>query len=400
MLTHRSGSLSISLGRVLLVLLLATLACAATARADTATLSFTDAAGQSDPVAHVGRTMTLTGNTAVGKRVYLRWRAPGGAPCAPSASSDSGTASPNGYWDGPTINDASVNGNFEFKKTGQWGTAGTFQFCIWLADGESTSTTPITQIITFRAAAGTVSATVNPIGVQTGQAATVTVAGSSESATNLYAKVRAAGGAPCAASPGADSGSSLIDDRDVNGAFSVQATTTQSTAGTYLVCVWLADSSSSTPIAGPQPATFTVAAPPPPCVVPQLAAGTALPDVVSSLAAAHCVVGKKRYTPSRTYPRGTLVKVSPVAGTSLAPQGAVDVTLSTGRPCRVPNAPRGLRLAAAEARLVSAGCTVGNVRSARSRTRRRGTVIRFSRPAGTRLNPLARVGIVVSRGRR
>ncbi len=382
------------------VVLMASGMAAATAQADTATLTFTDAAGKSDPVAHVGRTLTVSGNTAVPKRIYLRYRAAGGAPCGPSATSDSGSRSFDGYWDGPTITDSSVNGDFTFKKTGQWATPGTFQFCIWLADSESTATTPITQIITFRTATGTISATVAPISVQTGQTATVTVTGASESQTRVYAKVRAAGGAPCAASAGADSGSTLIDGTLVNGAFSLTATTSRSDAGAYLVCAWLADSSSDTPIAGPQPATFTATAPPPPCLVPQLAPGTPFADVVASLSTAHCVVGKKRYTPSRTYPRGTLVKVAPSAGTTLAPQGAVDVTLSTGRPCRVPTAPRGLRLTAAKRRLVNAGCAVGQVRKARSRTRARGTVIRFSRPAGTRLSPQARVGIVVSRGRR
>lgn len=375
-----------------------TLGLATPALADTASLSFTDAAGKEDPVANVGRTVTLSGNTAVAKNVYVRWRAPGGAPCAPSASSDSGSVYLDGYWIGDTFNGSGVNGDFALKKTGRWSTAGTFQFCIWLAASESTSTTPITQVITFRAATGTISATVNPVAPQAGQQTTVTLTGSSEAPMHVYATVRPAGGAPCAATYSADTGRGLINGADANGAFSLTATTTQGTAGTYLVCAWLADSSSSTPIAGPQPATFTVASPPPPCIVPQIAAGTPLASVLTSLSAAHCVVGKKRYTPSRTYARGTLVKLAPVAGTTLAPQGPVDLLLSSGKPCRVPAVRSGLRLAGAKARLLAAGCNVGRVRTIRNR-HRRGIVLRFSPGSGTRLSPGASVGIVLSRGR-
>jgi hypothetical protein len=378
---------------------LAALLCmAGTALADTATISFTDATGKSDPVAGVGRTVQLSGNTAVSKYVFVRWRAVGGAPCAPSASSDSGSVYLDGSWNGDTFNNSTVNGDFSLKKTGAWGTAGTYMFCIWLSSSESTSTTPITQNVTFRGATGTISATVVPISPQTGQEATVTIMGASEAPARVYAAVRPAGGAPCAASYSADSGRSLVNGTNVNGAFVVQATTTQSTGGDYLVCVWLADSSSSAAIAGPQPAVFTVFTPPPPCIVPQIARGTTLDSAMSSLSDAHCVVGKQRYAASRTYARGTIIKFSPVAGTSLAPQAPVDLTISSGVPCRVPTVRRGMRLGAARARIAAAGCTVGSVRYVKSRTRKRGIILRFAPGSGTRLSSQARVSIVVSRG--
>jgi hypothetical protein len=51
----------------------------------------------------------------------------------------------------------------------------------------------------------------------------------------------------------------------VNGAFSVPASTRQSTAGSYVLCLWLAASSTDpAPIAGPQPQPFDVVAPPAP----------------------------------------------------------------------------------------------------------------------------------------
>jgi hypothetical protein len=373
------------------------------AAADTAALSFLDAAGKSDPVADVGRTLTLVGNTSVSKRVYIRARANGGAPCAPSASSDSGSPSA-GNFDGPTINDSIVNGDFKFQKTGSWPDAGTVLFCIWLADSESASTTPISQIITFRNPTGVISGTVNPAQVQIDQTATVTITGSTEAPERVYATVRAAGGAPCATSYDADSGRSLVSGTNVNGAFSVQATTTQNTAGDYVICMWLAESSSSgTPIAGPQPATFSVLAPPPPppaCVVPVIPPGTAQSDVIARLIAANCVLGRRSYTASRSYPRGTLIKLKSTSGTSLTSHAAVDAVISTGRPCRVPALRRGTRLATAKARIVAAGCTVGSIRSVRSRTRRKGVVLAYRPSSGTRLKPRASVSIVVSRGRR
>jgi hypothetical protein len=371
----------------------------APALADTASVSFTDAAGRSDPAAHVGRTFTVAGNTTVSKHLWIRFRAAGGAPCAPSSSSDSGSNYFDGF-SGDSFNGATVNGDFTLKKTGVWSTPGTYMFCIWLADSETTSTTPITQNVTFRAPTGTISATVSPITPQVGQQATVTITGASEGPEGVYATIRAAG-APCATSYAADSGQGLVNGTSVNGAFSVMATTTPDAAGTYLICLWLADSSSSgTPVAGPQPVTFTVAAPPAPCVVPRIAPGTAVKTVVSGLRAAHCTPGKRTYSASRSYRRGSLIRLNPAPGTSLASQAAVGMLISTGKPCRVPTVGGGTRLRTAKARVVAAGCTVGSVRYVKSRTHRRGTVVRYSPKSGTRLKPRARVGIVVSRGRR
>ncbi len=272
-------------------------------------------------------------------------------------------------------------------------------FCIWLASSESAPATPFTQVVTFRRPTGTISATVAPVAPQAGQAATITITGSSEAPKNVYASIRPNGGAPCAVSYSADPGSGLIGGRAVNGAFSLTATTTQNTAGTYLICLWLADSSSdAAPVAGPQPATFTVTAPPRPCVVPALPRFTALASYLGALSAANCVPGAQRYTPSVTYPRGTIIKTTPTAGTTLAPSGAVTLLISSGKRCRVPAARRGMRLSAARSRLRAAGCVPGSVRNVRS-NRRRGTVVRFTPRSGTTLSPRAVVGIRLSRGR-
>jgi beta-lactam-binding protein with PASTA domain len=142
-----------------------------------------------------------------------------------------------------------------------------------------------------------------------------------------------------------------------------------------------------------------VLAPPPPCVVPALASRTAFAEVGAQLTAAGCTVGPRRYGASRRYPRGALLRLSPRAGTALAPQAAVTVWLSSGAPCVVPRASGGLRLRPAQRKLRAAGCRFGPVRWVRSQ-RRRGTVVSFSPRSGARLAPRAAVTIRISRGRR
>jgi hypothetical protein len=301
---------------------------AAVASADSASLSFTDAAGTSDPVAGVGRTATLSGNTQSSTRIWIRNRASGGAPCAPSASSDSGSVYFDGNFSGSEFYGTDVNGNFALKRTGTWRTAGTYMFCIWIAPSESTSTTPITQNVTFRQPSGTISATVAPVTPRPGQAATVTVTGASEAPEGVYATIRKAGGAACAASYSADSGYTLIGGTDVNGSFSLHASTTQN-AGNYLICLWVAASSSdSTPIAGPQPVTFSVVAPPPPCRVPVLRNLT-LARAKARLVASGCRVGRVSYVRS-SLKRGRVVRTSPGAGKHRAAGASVSVVLSRG----------------------------------------------------------------------
>jgi hypothetical protein len=235
---------------------------ASQALADSASISVTTTSGQSDPAAGVPRIFTLSGVASVPEHIYVKSRAPGGAPCAPTAESDTGSRFESyggwGYGD-------EVNGNFNIQKVFTWEPPGTEVFCIWLAGSDKTITAPITQAITFRAPTGTITATVNPITPAPGQQATITVTGSSEAPEKVYAKIRSAGGAPCAQTYEADSGENLIYGQSVNGSFSEQAKTTQSKAGQYLICLWLAGSSNDTsPIAGPQPETFTVGVPPPP----------------------------------------------------------------------------------------------------------------------------------------
>jgi beta-lactam-binding protein with PASTA domain len=133
--------------------------------------------------------------------------------------------------------------------------------------------------------------------------------------------------------------------------------------------------------------------------VPALTAGTPLLDVQNALTAASCTLGKKSYSKSHRYARGTLIKLIPAAATKLDNNAAVRVVVSSGAPCKVPNVRPGMKLADAKARLTSASCGVGKVTRRRSRSRR-GRVIAFTPASGTSLAAGSPVGIVVSKGRR
>jgi hypothetical protein len=336
-----------------LIVLTVVLVCSGSALADTATITVTTTTGQSDPAAGVPRLFTVSGTTASGtanspERLFVKYRAPGGSPCAPTPGSDPGSyvtekggtnfdGSYGSLFNGDAIN-GSFNPSFSFQAAVTWGAPGTYVFCIWLTPDNPTPVTPYTQQITFRSPTGTISATVNPIMPTPGQQATITVTGASEASKKVYATIRSAGGQSCATTFGADTGTSLIDGTNVDGMFTMQATTTQATAGTYLICLWLADSSNdSSPIAGPQPETFMVASPPPPpppCVVPSFRSNTRLSTIEGRIRAAHCSVGKIHYASSRRYRRGILIKLSPRPGTRLPSNAAIGVLLSSGRAVR------------------------------------------------------------------
>jgi hypothetical protein len=308
---------------------LLSLSVAAPAFADTASLSVTTSSGQSDPAAGVPRVFTLSGNASVSEEVFVKYRATGGAACAPTAYSDSGTILDE-HSANPSYYGTTVNGNFSIRNAFTWGSPGAVMFCIWLAKDDQTVTSPITQVITFRSPTGSISATLNPASPQVGQTTTVNVTGSSEAPASVFATVRSAG-TPCGPTYDSDSGHGLINGTNVNGSFSTQASLSESTPGAYVICLWLAQSSSDTsPIAGPQPEPFTVLAPPAPCVVPHFPIGALLATVRQRLLAAGCSIGRVRYTHSRHFPRGWVLLETPSPGASLPHGTAVDVLVSTG----------------------------------------------------------------------
>lgn len=236
---------------------------AADARADGASLAVLDTAGTSDPAADLARVFAVTGNSTTPKSVYVKFRNVGGAPCAPSASTDTGDT--RGFLPYGT----DVNGDFDIRRAGTWTGAGAVRFCIWIASSSSAIATPVQQDVTFRAPAGTVAATLTPGAPLPDQPATVVFSGSAEAPSELFATVKAGGG--CAPTAATDGGDRIVSGTDVSGGFAIPVTLRGQAAGVYTICSWVADSSSdATPLAGPQPLVFTVVAPvvPPAPVAP------------------------------------------------------------------------------------------------------------------------------------
>ena len=303
---------------------LAAVGIAEVARADSAGLSITRTDGQVDPAADVPRVFTVTGTTEAPKRLYVTHREPGGAPCAPTAYSDSGD-------DLDYFYGLSVNGAFSFQQAITWREAGPEMFCLWLASTSETVATPITQVVDFRRAGGTISATLTPTVPRPGATVTVQVTGNSEAPKYAYATLENAGAA-CAPTYDSAGGTELLSS-SVNGLFSLSMTATAPSAGNYQLCLWLAESSSdAAPVAGPQAIPFSVVAPPAPCRVPAIARGAiTLRTARSRLARKHCRVGAIRYVRSRTVRRGRVIRLSPRGPRTLAPGAAVTVIVSRGR---------------------------------------------------------------------
>jgi hypothetical protein len=307
-------------------------ATAVPAFADSAVIGVTNTAGDSDPAADLPRVFTVSGATEAPERIFVKTRAVGGAPCAPSAGSDTG--------DRFLVWEADVNGAYSLSKVITWSSPGPELFCVWIAPGEGSITTPITQVITFRSPSGTIAATINPPVPRPGEKATLTVLGTSEAPERAFVKVRPAGGAACAPSFSGDTGGALLDEfgSEVNGAYQLQNTFSESSAGNYVLCLWLASSASSVPaVAGPQPIPFTVASPPPPppppppCIVPSVNSRTRLSTVERRIRAAHCLVGRIHYARARKVSRGNVIGVSPRPHTHLGYLTKVSVVVSLGR---------------------------------------------------------------------
>jgi hypothetical protein len=220
------------------------------------------------------------------------------------------------------------DGDFAVTVAGRWSVgAGTYMFCSWLAPNSSTAVTPITQMITFRRMAGSISGTV-PAFVA-GKSASGSVTGSSEGPAVAYAKVRKAGGAPCAASYESDTGTELIEGTTVNGAFTLPVTVSSSSPGDHLMCLWLAEvTDRSALIAGPQPVLFDVQRP---CVVPAVGTRMKLKRAQKKLVAAGCTAGTVTFKRSRAVKRGRVIRFKPRSGKRLAPGAKIRIVVSRGR---------------------------------------------------------------------
>ena len=384
------------------------LACLASpALADSATLTINNSVGQSDPAALLPRVFTVTGTASTPEQAYVKYRGPGGASCAPSADTDSGTpldGQQGPFYDGATTE----NGSFTESQVLTWPTAQTVVFCIWVASSPTTPVTPTTQTITFRAPTGNVGASLGPRSPVAGAPFTVTISGDSEAPETVYATIRSAGGS-CAPTAGTDTGTNITGSgQAVNGSFSFTESATESTAGSYDVCLWLASSTSDlSPIDGPATQSFTVSAPvvvppppPPSCVVPNPASGTSLVLVEQALLDAHCTVGKVAGAPNPTVKAGGMLSLSPVPLTQEPEGTAIAVEVSTGPACVVPTIAAGTTLTKAKRAIRVAHCAVGKITHVRSARIVKGHVVKATVAAGKIDASNTPVGVVISSGRR
>ena len=289
----------------------------------------TNSAGLSDPAADVPRVFTISGKADRPGRVYVAYRAPGGGGCAAVGEQRLRAAH-------RLVLRSQRQQVVHFAETRTWSSAGTFVFCIWIASSESAITVPMTQTLTFRPPVGTIAAVLDPITPRFGEPATITVFGQSEAPARVFVKIRASGEA-CATSFQADDGKALLSGTSVDGAFSVQTTTTQASAGPRQLCLWLATSGEDPdPIAGPVVQLLFVLAPPrppgppPPCLVPGVTRRIHLATMKQRILDANCTVGKVRYLRSRTVAPRVIIRLSSRAGSKLQSGAPITIYVSTG----------------------------------------------------------------------
>jgi hypothetical protein len=207
---------------------------ASPAMANSVSISVTDAAGAMDPMAFSPRVFTISGSSSSSLRLYIKSRPADGTSC--------GTVPINepGRWLSGFAGDPLVNGSFGFQRVITWDASGPYLFCYWLAPSDSSIVFPMTQTIVFRPPSGTIGvAAISPAIPRPDQYFKLTLSGTTEAPGRVYAKIRRAGGAPCAARYEQDPGANLRNGEDVGSPFSTYPETVEHKAGRYLVCMWL-----------------------------------------------------------------------------------------------------------------------------------------------------------------
>jgi hypothetical protein len=230
--------------RFLVVPFMALLAMPASAfAADSVSLTIDDPASGRATQIHVATTAAAT------TQLFLTYKkSASSAVCAPTASADKGTKI--AYDPAIPAGTGTVAIPYTFKVTGS------YLFCSWLAP---TSTSPATasaaQAFTIRTLKASLAIGVNPPQPVAGSAVTISMNGTDEVSQILYAKTRLlpASGGSCSSTASPDRGVQLSGSgKTVSGTVAQTFRTTFSSAGSWLVCGWLADGGSSTPRAAAQ----------------------------------------------------------------------------------------------------------------------------------------------------
>jgi hypothetical protein len=275
------------------------------AMADSVAIGVTTGAGQPDAMAFAPRVFTISGTSATSKRLYIKYRAADGTACGTVPISEPGR------WLTGFAGDSVVTGSFGFQKVVTWDAWGPYRFCYWLAASDSSIVSPMTQTITFRQPTGVIDLTgIAPAVPRPDQYFTLTLSGTTEAPARVYAKIRPAGGPPCADRYGSDPGDDLRNGEDVGGPYNTYPVAVERDAGQYLVCMWLMGAANNPAIiAGPTSRIIDIVQPPP---------------VASRLSPVDC-------SSNRTLPKVRIGKVKAVCvryGFSVEPRNGSKVTIA------------------------------------------------------------------------
>jgi hypothetical protein len=187
-----------------------------------------------DPVQDVPTSLTVAGSAAQPAGTVVYARRAGGAPCAPTAQSESGAT----IAGGPT--GTTFSGAFGYSANWTPGPPGEYLVCSYLfATWSDAPLAVASQTIAVRAPRGSIRVRLSPATPVAGNAFIVTFTGTSEATRRLFAKLDPAGAA-CALTPGADSGVPLDYKPPPNQGEYVQPYALTREAGTYQLCAWLA----------------------------------------------------------------------------------------------------------------------------------------------------------------
>jgi hypothetical protein len=235
----RSG-LPVRVRRLLVpVVVLAALAAPASAfAADSVSLTIDDPANGRATQIHVATTAAAT------TQLFITYKKSSStAVCAPTASADTGTKID--YAPAIPAGTGTIAIAYTFNVTG------TYLFCSWLAPTSSSpATASAAQPVSIRTLKASLAISASPAQPIAGTSVSITMSGSDETSQILYAKTRLlpAGGSSCTPTASPDRGIQLGGSgKTVSGSFSQAFKTTFSSAGSWLVCGWLADGGSSTP---------------------------------------------------------------------------------------------------------------------------------------------------------
>jgi hypothetical protein len=208
--------------------------------ADSVSLTIDDPADGRATQIHVATT------AAAATQLFITYKkSSSSAVCAPTASADKGTKI--SYAPAIPAGTGTVAIAYTFTVTG------TYLFCSWLAPAStSPATASAAQPVSIRTLKASLAISASPTQPIVGNSVAITLAGSDEVSQILYAKIRLlpAGGGSCASTASPDKGVQLGGSgKTVSGSFSQGFKYTFSSAGSWLVCGWLANGGSSTPLA-------------------------------------------------------------------------------------------------------------------------------------------------------